>query len=129
MQMSNHEIFRSYREALDPRKQITILAELNLCSRSRIIEILIECGVDPSELPKLPKYHPRSPYTPLKMARIDQATATPGARWVWNPNRHKTAAEVIDKAKARYEHLKLAHGELDHYVLGFKACIDFMEGK
>lgn len=128
MQMDHYEILRSYKEALDPRKQITILAELNLCSRSRIIEILIERGVDPRELPKLPKYKSRL-YAPLEKTALDQANAKSGARWVWNPNRHKPAAEVIDKAKARYEHLKLAHGELDHYVQGFKASIDFMEGK
>lgn len=129
MQMSPYEILRSYREALFPKKQITILAELNLCSRSRIIEILLEGGIDPSELPKLPKYHKGSQYNPLKLPTSDQATATPGRRLVWNPNKNKPAAVVIEQAKARYEHLKLCHGEIDQYVRGFKACIDFMEGK
>lgn len=127
MQMTNEEILRSYRQAMFPRKQLTILAELNLCSRSRIVEILIECGVDPSELPRLPKYQSGSQYEPTKEEQQPRPKST--RRWVWNPNRNKTAAETIEKAKARYEHLKKAHGENDPYVVGFKACIDYMEGK
>lgn len=53
MEMTNEEIVRSYRQAKDPREQITILSELNLCGTARIIEILIEGGVDPETLPKI----------------------------------------------------------------------------
>lgn len=130
MEMTNEEIVRSYRQALDPRKQITILAELNLCSRSRIIEILIDGGVDPSELPALPKYKGSNPYSPLQKTQLDQVKAkSKGWHWVWDPLKNKTAAEAVAKAKAQYKHLKQAYGEDDQYVVGFKACIDFLEGK
>ena len=46
MQMSVNEIVRSYREAKEPGKQITILAELNCCTREDIYNILKENGVD-----------------------------------------------------------------------------------
>lgn len=53
MEMTNEEILRSYRQAKDPRNQITVLAELNLCGTAKIVEILIKGGVDPETLPKI----------------------------------------------------------------------------
>ena len=44
MTMTNEEICRSFRNAATPRKQIGILAELNQCDRSRIVDILREGG-------------------------------------------------------------------------------------
>lgn len=40
MFMSEHEIISSYRQAKSKSQQITILAEINLCERSDIIELL-----------------------------------------------------------------------------------------
>lgn len=45
MIMSNEEIAREYRTAKDGLKQAKILAELNQCSKDRIVEILLEQGV------------------------------------------------------------------------------------
>lgn len=42
--MTNEEICRSFRNAATPRKQIGILAELNQCDKSRIVDILREGG-------------------------------------------------------------------------------------
>lgn len=53
MEMTNEEIVRSYRQAKEPRDQITILAELNLCGTAKIVEILIAGGIDPKTLPKI----------------------------------------------------------------------------
>lgn len=53
MEMTNGEILRKYQQARDQKQQVKILADLNLCSRAKIIEILIEQGVDPKELPKI----------------------------------------------------------------------------
>ena len=47
--MTNDEIFASYRDAADRKMQIRILADLNLCTSNRIIEVLQDCGV---EVPK-----------------------------------------------------------------------------
>lgn len=125
MEMTNEEILRSWRQALDRTKQIQVLAELNLCGRSRIVEILIEGGVDPHELPSVPKYQRGSCYNPVKKEEAPGKSR----RWIWNPNRTKTADEIIKQAKERYAHLKKAYGDLDPYVVGFGACIDFMEEK
>lgn len=48
--MTNDEIFSSYRDAADRKMQIRILADLNLCTANRIIEVLRGCGV---EVPKV----------------------------------------------------------------------------
>ena len=44
MTMTNEEICRSFRQEATPRKQIGILAEMNQCDKSRIVEILREGG-------------------------------------------------------------------------------------
>ena len=46
MEMTNDEIRRNYRAAKYPNRQITVLAELNNCSREDIERI---CGVDKKE--------------------------------------------------------------------------------
>ena len=42
--MSEGEIVASYRQAAKPAAQITVLADLNVCSKERIEEILREAG-------------------------------------------------------------------------------------
>lgn len=46
MQMTNEEIVRSYKEAKHKKEQVGILAELNACTRSQIIEILRAGGIE-----------------------------------------------------------------------------------
>ena len=55
--MSESEIVASYRQAAKPAAQITVLADLNVCSKERIEEILREAG-EP-----LPKKHGRQKRT------------------------------------------------------------------
>lgn len=55
--MSEGEIVASYRQAAKPAVQITVLADLNACSKERIEEILREAG-EP-----LPKKHGRQKQT------------------------------------------------------------------
>lgn len=55
--MSKGEIVASYRQAAKPAAQITVLADLNVCSKERIEEILREAG-EP-----LPKKHGRQKRT------------------------------------------------------------------
>ena len=43
--MTNEEILRDYRLAKAPLKQIGILADLNQCSKQKIIDILREGGL------------------------------------------------------------------------------------
>jgi hypothetical protein len=46
MQMINSEIVRSYKEAKDKAKQITILADLNACTEEQIKIVLKAAGID-----------------------------------------------------------------------------------
>jgi hypothetical protein len=64
MEMTNEEILRSYRLAKFPEEQIKILADLNVCSRARIVRILKEGGIDPKVLPKLTEKDAREPKKP-----------------------------------------------------------------
>lgn len=50
--MSDGEILKSYREAKDKRHQVSVLADLNVCTKGEIIDILIAGGVRPQELPR-----------------------------------------------------------------------------
>lgn len=56
MQMTEQEIVRSYREAADPNKQISILAQLNCTNPKTIRDILRDHGVAfPGPKPKADK--------------------------------------------------------------------------
>lgn len=90
MQMTKGEILLSYREAKFKKKQISILAELNLCDRKTIIQILLDGGVDPSELSPLPRYQSGSAYSPAKPTPEPEKDR--GRRWVWNPSKCKAPA-------------------------------------
>ncbi len=52
MEMAAHEIVRSYKEAKDKKKQVSILAQLNLCTPEDIKKILVEGGINWRELPR-----------------------------------------------------------------------------
>ena len=52
MEMTAHEIVRSYKEAKDKKKQVGILAQLNLCTPEDIKKILVEGGINWRELPR-----------------------------------------------------------------------------
>ena len=45
MQMTNEEIVKSYKEAKHKGQQIGILADLNVCPKELIIDILVEGGI------------------------------------------------------------------------------------
>ena len=94
MYMSTEEILRSYRGAKFKKKQIGILAELNLCDRKAIIKTLIDGGVDPKELPPLPRYQKDSAYFPAKKPR---EPAKGARKWVWNPGKCKGQARSTSK--------------------------------
>ena len=46
MTMTKDEIVRDYKAAKTPAKQITVLADLNACSKQEIVEILREAGCE-----------------------------------------------------------------------------------
>lgn len=55
MEMTTDEIVRSFREAKDRRKQVTILAELNDCSVEEIRSTLVAGGINWREFPRAPR--------------------------------------------------------------------------
>ena len=52
MEMTTHEIVRMYKEAADKKNQITILADMNLCTPDDIRAELIKGGIDARTLPR-----------------------------------------------------------------------------
>ncbi len=52
MQMSNEEIVKMYRESKNKKAQVEILADLNACGKEKILSILKEGGVSPTEMPR-----------------------------------------------------------------------------
>ena len=58
MVMTDAEIVRSWKEAKDCNAQVRILAELNVCSMDKIIEILKSNGIDGRQLPRKKKAAP-----------------------------------------------------------------------
>lgn len=50
--MTKNEILRDWEGAKDKKTQISILADLNLCTPEEIKEVLIEMGVDYRRLPR-----------------------------------------------------------------------------
>lgn len=52
MEMTTHEIVRMYKDAADKKNQITILADMNLCTPDDIRAELIKGGIDPRTLPR-----------------------------------------------------------------------------
>lgn len=67
MEMAAHEIVRSYKEAKDKKKQVSILAQLNLCTPEDIKKILVEGGINWRELPRGKRI--QSPPTPERNKR------------------------------------------------------------
>ena len=55
MTMTNDEIVRDYKAAKTPAKQIAVLADLNVCTKKEIVEILREAGCEP------PAYYTKKP--------------------------------------------------------------------
>lgn len=71
MQMTLSEIVSSYRQSLNHREQITILADLNSCAPATIVELLKQAGVELPANYKAPKFTP----VPHTQYRIDELRA------------------------------------------------------
>ena len=77
MEMAAHEIVRSYKEAKDKKKQVSILSQINLCTPEDIKKILVEGGINWRELPRGKRIQsPPNPRTKqknlLRLQRIAQ---------------------------------------------------------
>lgn len=76
MEMTTHEIVRMYKDAADKKKQITILAQMNLCTPEEIRDKLIKGGIDARTLPRKRK---------KPGEKVAETTAVPAASAVLIP--------------------------------------------
>mgnify|MGYP000019733706 FL=1 len=60
MEMSNEEIIRRYKQAKHKAAQIQILADLNACPKSKILEIVSDSIVPKNPTPAQPKEQPET---------------------------------------------------------------------
>lgn len=108
MTMTKEEIVRDYMQAKTPRKQIGILAELNACKKSEIVEILKEAGT------KLPgNYYNKPPKPALAPAEEPKEMAESAV-----------AAPAVDEIRALNEPLDDAVTHPTHYTSGGVECIE-----
>ena len=107
MTMSNEEIAREYRTAKDGLKQAKILAELNQCSKDKIVEILLQQGVKVDGR-LLQKGRPHAKPKPAEAAAAPAATEKPAPKHdqVNHPD-HYTRGEIecIDAIQAAVTNL------------------------
>lgn len=103
MEMTTNEIVRMYKEAADKKNQITILADMNLCSTDDIRAELIKGGIDPRTLP-------RKRRKPGEAAEATAVPETPPA-----PDAEPKAAEQAPVVLIQREDVPLVHVALAHY--------------
>ncbi len=104
MEMTTHEIVRMYKDAADKKKQITILAQMNLCTPEEIRDELIKGGIDARTLPRKRK---------KPGEKVAETTAVPETT-------PATKAEPKDTEQAlpvfiQREDVALVHVALAHY--------------
>ena len=68
MNMTREEMLKSYKEAKDKKNQITILADMNLCTKQEIKDELIKAGVPEAELPR---FRTKKTQEPVKITVLD----------------------------------------------------------
>lgn len=74
MIMTEEQICREYREAKHPARHIGVLAELNICKRSEITDILVANGL--MEKPKEPEPKKSTTKKPIKTQPKAEAKTT-----------------------------------------------------
>lgn len=97
--MSHNEILASYRQAKDKKKQIKILAELNLCGEKDIVRILEEQGEvipKPERKPKTAKDVPDVPEPPVApVAPVEPVAPDVTVAVTLTPGEAETLADYI----------------------------------
>lgn len=107
MEMCSEEIIRDYRAAKDKSKQVTILAERNLCTREAIISVLAAGGLDPRELPRSRK---KCAVKPIAVAKTAGFTASQNKIIVLALQEYRVKLLCdLDKENARHEERVAEH--------------------
>ena len=92
--MSEGEIVRDYRMAKKKREQISILAELNDCSKEQIRKILVQGGIPETDLPSKPGRR-RAAETEVFNQQIEKSHAKPEE---FRPAKTEPVAEPEEEA-------------------------------
>lgn len=103
MEMTTNEIVRMYKEAADKKNQITILADMNLCTPDDIRAELIKGGIDARTLPRKRR----------KPGEAAETTAVPETAPA--PDAEPKAAEPAPVVQIQREDVPLVHVALAHY--------------
>lgn len=110
MQMTEEEICRSFKEAKDHRKQVSILADLNCCSKDEIRKILMKNGIDP------PRTGNR--YTKISKEDFPEIRVIP-----------RCAISILRKnVKDIDEELKILDAKIQYLKSTKKDLVDFLKG-
>ena len=110
MEMTNADIYKSWREAKDKKEQVKVLADLNCTTQEHIVEILKEQGADGRLLPRKrkpveekepPKTLAVNPDKPARM--IIEETRRPKPRRIHEMERMAELFDVILEAELKSE--------------------------
>ncbi len=123
LEMTPEEIVRSYREALDKKHQLEILADLNVCSEDVIRKVLIENGVRPQEMPRQRKKVPSAVAVEVKDFEKDRKAAL--LREGLSVLRDKLSKEY-DEVYREFERIKADFENIKAEYLGKINAIDVM---
>lgn len=123
LEMTPEEIVRSYREALDKKQQIEVLADLNVCSKEVIRKVLIENGVKLQELPRQRKKSAGAVAAEVKAFEEDRKAAL--VREGLSVLRTKLQKEY-DEIYREYERIKAEFETVQAEYLGKINAIDVM---
>lgn len=92
--MTDLEIVSSYRQAKKKKEQITILSQLNACSKEKIIEILKNNGIQKQELPRNRKKKVDS--VPVATNQVKEVKKEENAKMKNDMTDHRIMHEVIN---------------------------------
>ena len=123
LEMTPEEIVRSYREALDKKHQLEVLADLNVCSKEVIRKVLIDNGVRPQELPRQRKKAPSAVAAEVKDFEKDRKAAL--VREGLSVLRDKLQKEY-DEVYQEYERIKADFENIQAEYLGKINAIEVM---
>ena len=111
MQMTEEEICKSFKEAKDHRKQVSILADLNCCRKHEIRKILMKNGIDP------PRTGNR--YTKLKNSDFPEIRVVPRCAISILKKNVKDIDEELKILDAKIQYLKSTKKELTEFLKGW----------
>ena len=116
MEMTNADIYKSWRESKDKKEQVKVLADLNCTTQEHIVEILKEQGADGRLLPRKrkpveEKEPPKTEAEPVEVVRPCKAALRPKPRVIHDLERMMDLFLAILDAEKHGEAPELEHVE------------------